>query len=266
MKIPLIRGRFFTDQDTNDSERVVIVDQNMARVYWPNTDPVGKRLKFGGASSNDPWRTIVGVAGSVKHYGLDTDSRILIYGPHMQSLTGGISLVVRTTADPLSLASSVTREVRALEPNAPIWDVKTMDQRLSESLARRRFSMIALSLFAGLAALLASVGIYGVMSYAVAERTREIGIRMAMGAGSRDVLSLVIGHGMKLAGVGMAIGLAGAFALTRVMASLLFGVSATDLLTFAVIALSLSVVALSACWIPARRAAKVDPMIALRCE
>jgi predicted permease len=266
MKIPLVSGRFFTEQDTIDSAKVVIIDENMARAYWPNTDPVGKRLKRGDANSNEPWLTVVGVVGNVKHYALDTDSRVAIYGPHLQNRFGSMSVVVRTTADPLSLAAAVTREARAMDPNVPIYDVKTMEQWLSESLARRRFSMFALGLFAGLAMLLAAVGIYGVMSYAVAERTREIGIRMAMGAESRNVISLVIGQGMTLAGIGVSIGLAGAFPMTRVMASLLFGVSATDPLTFAVIALLLAVVALAACYLPARRAAKVDPMIALRCE
>jgi predicted permease len=266
MKIPIISGRFFTDQDTRESTRVVIVDENMARAYWPNTDPVGKRLKHGGANSNAPWMTIVGVVGNVKHYALDNDSRVAIYFPHLQTLDGSMSIAVRTTADPLSLAAAVTREAQAMDPNTPIYEVKTMEQWLTESLARRRFSMFALGLFAGVAMLLAAIGIYGVISYSVAERTREIGIRMAMGAQTRNVLKLVIEHGMALTGIGIAIGLAGAFAITRVMAKLLFGVTASDPLTFALIALSLIFVALAACYLPARRAAKVDPIVALRYE
>ena len=266
MKIPLISGRFFSEQDTKESAQVVIVDESMARSYWPNTDPIGKRLKHGAADSNEPWLTIVGVVGAVKHYALDTDSRVALYFPHLQNLFGSMSVAVRTTVDPLSLAAAVTREARDMDPNTPIFDVKTMDQWLSESLARRRFSMFALGLFAGVAMLLAVIGIYGVMSYAVAERTREIGIRMAMGAGSRNVLSLIIRQGMSLAGAGLGIGLACAFVMTRVMTKLLFGVTATDPLTFVFIALSLAIVALTACYIPSRRAAKVDPMVALRRE
>jgi len=266
MKVPLLRGRFFTEQDKKDAERVVIIDENMARTYWPNADPVGKRLKQGGPDSKSPWLTVVGVVSNVKQYALDTDSRVTLYMPHLQVPTGGLYVTVRTTADPASIAAAVTREARALEPNVPIYDVKTMQQWLSESLARRRFAMLALGLFAVVAMLLASVGIYGVMSYTVAQRTREIGIRVALGAQTRNVLKLIVGQGMVLAGSGVAIGLVAALAITRVMASLLFGVGATDLLTFVCIGLLLTVVALLACYLPARRAAKVEPMIALRYE
>jgi predicted permease len=266
MKIPLIRGRFFAEQDTRESQPVVIVDENMARTYWPNADPLGKRLKFGGADSKNPWMTVVGVVANVKHYALDTDSRVALYTPHLQGGAGSLSIAVRTTSDPLSVAAAVTREARALDPNLPLYDVKTMRQWLSESLARRRFAMLMLGLFAGVAMLLAAVGIYGVMSYTVAQRTREIGIRVALGAQRRDVLRLIVRHGMSLTATGVGLGLVAAIASTRLMVSLLFGVRATDLLTFAVIALSLALVALLACWMPARQATKVDPMIALRQE
>ena len=263
MKIPLLRGRFFTEQDTKESLPVVVIDENMARTYWPNEDPVGKRLKRGGDS---PWMTIVGVVASVKQYALDTDSRVALYNVHTQAPSGTMYLAVRTTADPSGVAAAATREARTLEPNAPVYDVKTMDQWRSASLARRRFAMLMLGLFAVVAMLLAAVGIYGVMSYTVEQRTREIGIRVALGARTLDVLNLVVSQGIALATVGVCIGLVGAVALTRVMASLLFGVGATDPLTFAVVALVLMLVALLACYIPARRAAKVDPMVALRYE
>jgi putative ABC transport system permease protein len=266
MKVPLIRGRFFADQDTKESQRVVIVDENMARNYWPNADPIGKRLKFGGADSGSPWMTVVGVVANVKHYALDTDSRVALYTPHLQGGAGSLSIAARTTADPLAMAAAVTREARALDPNLPLYDVKTMEQWLSESLARRRFAMLMLGLFAVVAMLLAGVGIYGVMSYTVEQRIREIGIRVALGAQTRDVLRLVVSQGMSLTGIGVALGLTAAIAATRVMAGLLFGVRATDPLTFVFIALLLALVALAACWIPAWRATKVDPMVALRCE
>ncbi|HKP87591.1 MAG TPA: ABC transporter permease [Blastocatellia bacterium] len=267
MKIPLISGRFFTEQDNKDSMKVAVIDENMARTYWPpDTDPVGKRLKFGGADSDSPWITIVGVVGKVKQYALDTDSRVAFYMPHLQNLSSTMYVVARTSGDPLGLAAAVTREAREMDPNVPVYDVKTMEQLVSESLARRRFAMLALGLFAVVALLLAVVGIYGVMSYSVAQRTREIGIRVALGAQMGDVFKLVIGQGMLLAAIGVCIGLASAIAMTRVMASLLFGVSATDPATFATIALLLAVVALVACYVPARRAAKVDPMVALRYE
>jgi predicted permease len=266
MRVPLIDGRFFTEHDTKESAPVIVIDENMARTYWPNGDAVGKRLKRGGAESKAPWMTVVGVVGSVKQYALDTDSRVAFYSPHKQAPSSTMYVAVRTTGDPGAIAAAVTREARALEPNAPVYDVKTMEQWLSESLARRRFAMLMLGLFALVAMLLAAVGIYGVMSYTVEERTREIGIRVALGAQTRDVLNMVVRRGISLAAVGVSMGLAGAVALTRVMASLLFGVGATDPLTFVLIALLLMLVAAIACWIPARRATKVDPMVALRYE
>jgi len=266
MKIPLIRGRFFAEQDTKESAKVVIVDENMARTYWPNADPIDKRLKFGGPQSKAPWMTVVGVVGNVKHYALDTDSRVALYTPHLQNGAGSLSVVARTTADPAGIAAAVTREARAMDPNLPIYDVKTMDQWFSESLARRRFAMLMLGLFALVAMLLAAVGVYGVMSYTVEHRTREIGIRVALGAQTRDVLRLIVRQGMMLAGIGVGIGVVAAIAATRLMTGLLFGVGATDPITFMAIALLLAIVALLACLLPARRATKVDPMIALRTE
>jgi putative ABC transport system permease protein len=186
--------------------------------------------------------------------------------PHQQAPAGGLFVTVRTTKNPLDLAAAVTREARELDPNVPVFDVRTMDQRVAESLARRRFAMFALGLFAAVALILAPVGIYGVMSYTVTQRTREIGILVALGAPTGDVIRLVVGQGMLTAGVGVGIGLAGAFALTRVMSVLLFGVGATDLATFVGVAVVITGVALVACFVPARRAAKVDPMEALRYE
>lgn len=266
MKIPLLRGRLFAEQDAKEAQPVVLIDESMARTYWPNGDPIGKRLKRGDANSKAPWLTIVGVVKTVKHYALDTDSRVALYTPHLQSGAGSLAVVVRTGADPASLAASIIREARAVDPNLPLYDVKPMGQWLSESLARRRFAMLMLGLFAVVAMLLAGVGIYGVMSYTVAQRTREIGIRVALGAQTRDVLKLVVRQGMSLTGIGVGIGLVAAIVATRLMASLLFGVGATDPVTFIAIALLLAVVALLACYLPARRATKVDPMIALRYE
>ncbi|HEY9285305.1 MAG TPA: ABC transporter permease [Pyrinomonadaceae bacterium] len=266
MKVPLVAGRFFGAHDTKESAPVAIVDEHMARTYWPGADPVGKRIKRGGADGDAPWLTVVGVVASVKQYALDADSRVTLYVPQRQSPSGTMYVVARTSGDPAAAAASVAREVRAMDASVPIYDIKTMEQRLSESLARRRFAMSALGLFALVALLLAAVGIYGVMSYSVAQRQHEIGIRMAMGAQRRDVVWLVVGQGMVLAAAGVALGLAGALGLTRLMTGLLFGVTATDPVTFGGVALLLGAATLLACYLPARRATKVDPMVALRYE
>ena len=266
MKIPLVSGRFFTDQDLKDAAPVVIIDENMASRYWPGADPVGRRLKSGRAESKTPWATIVGVVANVKQYALDSDSRVALYYAALQLTPGEAYVALRTSGDPAAVAGAVTQEIRDIDPDILVADVKSMDQLVSESLARRRFAMIALSVFALTAMILAAVGIYGVMSYSVTQRTREIGIRMALGAPTRDVLRMVVGNGMVLAGIGVGIGLASAFAATRLMTSLLFGVSATDPLTYVAIAVVLAGVALVACFVPARRATRVDPMIALRYE
>jgi len=266
MKIPLVAGRFFNEQDTNDSQKVVIVDEKMARTYWPNESPIGRRLKTGGADSTDPWRTVVGVVGSVKQYDLETDSRVVLYFPSQQASESTRYLAVRTTVPPLTLSSAIAAQVKAMDANIPIFEVKTMDERMSESLAHRRFAMLALGLFAVLALLLALVGIYGVMSYSVAQRTSELGIRLALGAQPSDVLRLVLRHGFTLALIGVALGTIASVAVTRVLATLLFGITATDLLTFVSMSTALIFVALVACLVPARRATRVDPLVALRYE
>jgi predicted permease len=266
MRIPLIKGRFFSELDTKDSQKVVIVDENMARTYWPNADPVGRRLKTGGANSTDPWMTIVGVVGNVKQYDLESDSRVALYYAAQQFPSGTMYLAARTTAAPQTLAATIAGEVRSMDPNVPIFEVKTMDQRLYESLARRRFAMLALALFAAFAVLLAMVGIYGVMSYSVAQRTSELGIRLALGARPFDVLRLMLADALTLALTGVALGATASVAVTRLLSSLLFGINSTDLLTFALLSVLLIFVALVACYIPARRATKVDPLVALRYE
>src|SRR5262249_5874544 len=266
MKIPLIKGRFFTEQDTVDVPRVAIIDENMANKYWPGDDPIGRRFKQGGAASKSPWATVVGVIANVKQYALDSDSRVAVYYSSLQITPGQFFVAVRTAGDPRALAAAVRQEIRDLDSNILVYDVKTMDQLVFESLGRRRFAMVALGIFSIIALVLAAVGIYGVMSYSVTQRTREIGIRMALGASTRSVLQIVVGQAMALAGIGVAIGLAGALIATRLMRTLLFGVSATDPLTFTAIAVVLGGVALAACLFPARRATRVDPMVAVRYE
>ncbi|HKQ78547.1 MAG TPA: ABC transporter permease [Blastocatellia bacterium] len=266
MGIPLIRGRLFTEHDTAESPRVAVINETMAKRIFPDEETLGKRITFDTRGNNPEWFEIVGVVGDVKHYGLDQETTMQTYEPYTQQPASSMTLVVRATNDQANLTAEIRNAVLALDKEQPISAIGELNQLVSTSVAQQRFSMLLLGVFAAAAMLLAAVGIYGVLSYAVTQRMREIGIRMAFGAGRTDVLRLVVGHGMTLTGIGVAAGLGAAFLLTRLMTTLLFGVSATDLATFSLIALLLSTVALLACWIPARRATKVDPMIALRGE
>jgi putative ABC transport system permease protein len=267
MQIPLLRGRYFDAHDTADAPGVVIIDDALARKYWPNEDPLGKRITFEGTEQQPRWREVVGIVGHVKNEGLEGESRAQYYVPYAQRADSpNLFLVVRDAGDPASLAPAVRGAIAGVDKDLPVFRVMTVERVVSDSLAQRRFSMTLFAIFAGLALLLAVVGLYGVMSYTVAQRTHEIGIRVALGAQGRDVLRMVVGQGMLLVGVGVLLGLGGALALTRVMSSLLYGVSATDPLTYAGIALLLAAVALLASYVPARRAMKVDPMVALRYE
>jgi predicted permease len=266
MEIPLRSGRFFNADDTEAKPRVAVIDEFMAREYWPHEDPLGKRIRFGGLDDDGKWITIVGVAGRIKQYTLDSDSRIALYLPQTQYPTPSMNVVMRTRTDPTNLTAAVADAIHGLDPDLPLYNVRTMDQRLEESLARRKFSMALLTAFAGLALALATIGVYGVIAYLVNQGTRELGIRIALGASQRNILALVLRQGMSLALTGVAIGVAAALALTRLMQSLLFGVKATDALTFAAIPLVLVVIALVTSLIPARRASRIDPMVSLRSE
>ena len=274
MGIPLLRGREFTQRDTQDAPRTTIINQALADRYWPGEDALGKRIAYSGFGEGKPnWCEIVGIVGNVKHSGPDLPEKPEVYVPYLQplfsaatSIVGPMYLVIRTATAPANLTAAVRSEIASLDKNQPVSNIKTMTQRLSESVAQRRFNMQLLGIFAGVALVLAAVGIYGVMSYTVTQRTHEIGIRMALGARAFTVLRLILGQALVLAVIGVVIGLSSAFAMTRLISSLLYEVSATDPLTFAVVSLILIGVALGACCVPARRAMKVDPMVALRHE
>jgi putative ABC transport system permease protein len=263
MRIPLLKGRYFTEAEVRDNAKVVLISEELARLYFAGENPVGQRIHRG-SFGEAPYEEIIGVVGDIRHRGLDSVLRQTLYSPYLG--LGFTNLVIRTTNDPLSLAAAVRREVAAIDPNQPVANIKTMERWISESVAQPRFRTLLFGMFSGAALLLAMVGIYGVMSYAVSQRVHELGVRMALGARAGDVLRLVIKQGMRLALAGAAIGLGAAFALTRLIKDLLFGVQATDPLTFATIAILLTGVALLACYLPARRATKVDPMVALRHE
>ena len=269
MGIPLQRGRGFDSRDRSDTPPVIVVNRRLAEHFWPGEDPIGKRLKIGPADSPNSWATVAGVVGDARQGGLYGDQNFELYVPYAQERRGFVAprdLVVRTTGDPASLAAAVRETVWSVDKDQPVSNVRTMDTVIATTVSRERFQMLLLALFATLAMVLACVGLYGVISYAVVQRTHEIGVRMALGAQPGDVLRLVINQGMLLTLIGLAIGVAGAFAVTRVMNEMLFGVTATDPITFVAVPLMLGVIAFLACYIPARRATKVDPLVALRYE
>ena len=261
--IPVKRGRAFSASDSGEAPPVVVINEAMARSFFAGEEPVGKRIRTGDRS---PWVEVVGVVGDVRHRGLDVDTRPEMFFPHLQTPSRQMTLAVRTAGDPLALAGPLRERVRELDRDQPVGNVKTMEAWVGESVASRRFSVLLLGVFACVAAGLAALGLYGVVSYTVAQRTHEIGLRVALGASPRDVLRLVIRQGMTLTLVGTAVGLLAALALTRVMSGLLYGVGATDPATFVTVPLLLVAVALLACYLPARRATNVDPMVALRHE
>jgi predicted permease len=261
MGIPLLKGRYFDDRDVRGAPDVAIVDDKLAERFWPGQDPIGKRMRRG---DSGPWRTVVGVVADTKEYEVDGEPPITAFYPNRQLGVGTRYLVIKTRSDAVGISSAVTREVQALDADLPVFDVNTMDERLADSLARRRFSMFLLVVFAVCASLLAAIGIYGVVSFWVSQRTRELGIRAALGARHADIMRLVIRQVVMLVVVGITVGLAASFGLTRVMSSLLFGVSATDAVTYALLAALLGIVALIATYVPARRAAGVPPIVALR--
>jgi putative ABC transport system permease protein len=282
LRIPLKKGRFFSDADArvalpvmrwyaqqpypahfNDPQPIptVIINEAMARQYWPNEDPLGKRLRI----VESPWLTIVGVVGDVHHTGLHVKPNPEIYLSDLQEPSSTLAVMMRTSIDPLQLSAAARHEIQQIDKELPV-TITTMDQIFSNSVAGQRFNALLLGIFASLALILAGIGVFGVINYSVAQRTREIGIRLALGAQRKDVFTLIVGHGLILALVGVVIGALGAFALTRLMAGLLFGVSPTDVTTFVSVSLLVVVVATFACYLPARRATRVDPLVALRYE
>jgi predicted permease len=274
MGITLLRARFISDQDNENTPIVIDIDDSFARLYFPNQDPIGKRVNF---TEFNVQAEIVGVVGHVKQYGLDTDPEGSIqaqfFYPFMQLpeklmplVAKSVAVVLRTQGDPTAIMGQVRETVKEIDPRQVIYNVQTMDDVVATSYAARRLTMVLLGVFAALAVALASVGIYGVISYFVGHRTQEIGIRMALGAQRSDILYLVLGEGTKMALVGAAVGIAASLGLTRLMARQLFGVSAHDALTYVSVAVLLMLVATAACYIPARRAMRSDPMTSLRCE
>jgi predicted permease len=275
MEIPLVRGRLPSDADDGSAALVAVVDTNFARRFWPQRDAVGQRVAIDSIPNVTPraprWRTIVGVVGHVKHYSLDVEGREQIYVPHRQPLFGvftprDMTLAVRTSMDPASVTSAIREQVFAIDKGLPLYNIATMDQLVANSVAQSRLNLSLLVAFAVLALALAAVGVYGVMAYAVTQRTQEFGIRMALGASPADVLKQVFLEGGRLAALGLGLGLIAALALTRLMASMLYGVKPNDPLSLGVAAAILAVVAFAACYIPARRATLVDPLVALRYE
>lgn len=267
MEIPLREGRLFNDDDVADKPRVAIVDEYMAQQLWPNQEAIGKRFHIGGISeTTSPWITVVGVVGRVKQYTLDSDSRIAFYLPQTQFVTRAMNVVMRGSNDPVALAGAVKQQIHALNPDLPLYNVSTMQERFNNSLARRRFTMLVLGTFAAISLGLAVIGIYGLLAYLVGQGTREVGIRLALGASPKNIMTLIVRGGMTLAFWGISIGIGGALVVSRLMRSLLFGVGVTDVVTFVAVPTLLACIAFFASYIPARRASRIDPSTSLRCE
>jgi predicted permease len=267
MNIPLKRGRTFNEHDGRPgTDPVVIVNERLAERHWPGQDPVGKRFKLGDASSTLPWMTVVGMVGDVRQRSLDAPIPGAMYVPHAQQPVRGFTVVVRTAGDPLKLVDPVRRVIHDMDPNLPISSVFTMDWVVVRSLWQPRLFSWIFGFFGMVALVLAVVGVYGVVSYSVAQRTREIGIRVALGAGRGQIRAMVLRQGLRATAIGIGIGLAGAAAVTRALGALLFGVSPMDPVTIGLVTLLLAATALVACLVPARRATRVDPLVALRCE
>jgi putative ABC transport system permease protein len=264
MNIQLRDGRYFDESDHEKAPRVIVVSEATARRYWPNESPIGKRIGFGREQTD--WREIIGVVADVRHFGLSVDARPTMYFSAQQVPRAFTNIMLRVEGDPLSYVAALRREVQALDSNLAFSSVRTMDDLVSATIAVPRLLMFLFGGFAAVALLLTALGIYGVMAYSVTQRVHELGVRIALGARASNVLMLILGQGIKLSLIGVAVGLAAAFALTRLMASLLFGISPTDPMTFVVISLLIIGVGLVACYLPARRATKVDPMVALRYE
>jgi putative ABC transport system permease protein len=268
MSIQLVRGRVLTAHDTSDAPFAVLVSESMARKFWPGENAIGKRVRFYNSEPVEqrPWQTVVGIVPDVKQYGLDTAGTMALYVPQLQMPQSTMTLIVRTRSDPAAMTDPIRREILTIDPEQAVFNVATMEQVVAESISLRRVSMFLLAGFAALALLLAALGIYGVLAQAVVQRTHEIGVRMALGAQMRDVFNLILGHGMALVAFGIIAGIAGALGVTRLIANLLFGVAPTDPSTFLAISLLLGTVAFFACYLPARRATRVDPIVALRYE
>ncbi len=266
LRVPLIAGRFIDERDQAGSLPVALINETMARRYWPNEEPIGKRFHFGWGTTNVQWLTVVGVVGDMRRQGLDKVARVETFSPLAQRPRSDLKLVVRTSDDPSKVAGVIQSELRALEKELVIQKVMALDQQIGESLAQRRFQTWLLGLFSATALLLAAIGIYGVMYHSVTQRTHEFGVRVALGASARDVLRMVLGQAVLLVGTGAVIGTVAALALTRFVSSLLYGVSSSDPSTYLAVFLVLIGSALAASYLPARRATKVDPMVALRYE
>jgi putative ABC transport system permease protein len=267
LRIRLIAGRTFNDTDMQGEVNSVIVSENVAKRFWPGQDPIGKRIKAGGLTSNEPWMTIVGVVNEMKYRGLPNNPTADpdVFLPFLERQRNFV-LLVRSPLDPASLAPSVRTVLREVDSSTIVYSISTMQEFIATETARSRFTGWLMAIFAGTALLLAMIGIYGVMSYSVSRRTQEIGIRVALGAARSEILKMVVSRGMSLIAIGLVLGLAASFGLTRLIGSLLYGVNPTDLLSFAAAAATLALVALVACLMPASRASRIAPAIALRNE